>query len=237
MTDAELARLYELIRVPSVSADPAYAGDMAVAADLMVAEVALAGGAAQILDLGGHPLVVGEVSASEGFPDAPRVIVYGHYDVQPPGDPDLWTTPAFAPTVRDGQLFARGASDDKGNLFMLVAAVQRLAAAGELPVRVTLLIDGEEESGGDSAMRWLDADTEPAHAAVIFDGPMVGPDHIALCTGLRGLVYRRVTVRTAPADGHSGLFGGGALNAAHALMTTLAAVTPKAGAVAPELTS
>ncbi len=237
MTDAELARLYELIRIPSVSADPAHAGDMAAAAEMMAAEMGLAGGSATILGLGGHPLVIGQVPASTGFAGAPRVIVYGHYDVQPPGDPDLWTTPAFEPTRRDGQLFARGASDDKGNLFMLVAAVQRLAATGELPVRVTFVIDGEEESGGDSAMRWLADDRESAHAAVIFDGPMVGPDHIALCTGLRGMVYRRVAVRTAPADGHSGLFGGGALNAAHALMMVLAAVTPNSGVVAEELTS
>lgn len=231
MTDAELARLYELIRVPSVSADPGHAADMGVAADLMAAEVRLAGGEVEISTCDGHPLVIGQVAASSGDPGAPRIIVYGHYDVQPPGDPDLWTTPAFDPVVRDGQLFARGASDDKGNLFMLLVAVQRLAGAGELPVRVTFVIDGEEESGGDSAMRWLAADAEPAHCAVIFDGPMVGPDHLSLCTGLRGMVYRRVTVRTAAADGHSGLFGGGALNAAHALMAALAAIMPTAGAV------
>jgi acetylornithine deacetylase/succinyl-diaminopimelate desuccinylase-like protein len=177
----------------------------------------------------GHPLVLGEVPASSGDPAAPRVILYGHYDVQPPGPPELWTTPPFEPAVRGGHLYARGASDDQGNLFMLLAAVQRLADAGELGVRAAFVVDGEEESGGTSAIDHLAAGTEPALAALIFDSPMIGPGRPALCTGVRGMVYRRVRVSTAATDAHSGLFGGAALNAAHALLAVIAAVAPRDG--------
>ncbi len=224
-----MARLDALLRVPSISADPAHAPDMARAAELVAEEVRRAGGTAEVRAGGGHPLVVGEVPASPGHPDAPRVILYGHYDVQPPGDPAAWTSPPFEPTVRDGDLYARGASDDKGNLFMLVAAVQRLAAAGELPVRAAFVVEGEEESGGTSALDHLAADAEPALATIIFDSPMIAPGRPAICTGVRGMVYRRVRVRSAPADAHSGLFGGAAMNAAHALMAVLAAVVPHDG--------
>ena len=131
--------------------------------------------------------------------------------------------------MRDGSLFARGASDDKGNLFMLVAAVQRLAAAGELPVRAAFVIEGEEESGGSSALEHFAADAEPTLATLIFDSPMIAPGRPTICTGVRGMVYRRVRVRTAAADAHSGLYGGAALNAAHALLTILGAVVPRDG--------
>ena len=104
--------------------------DMRRAADLVAEEVRRAGGAAEVRTTSGHPLVVGEVPSTSGDPRAPRVVLYGHYDVQPPGPDELWTIPPFEPTVRDGALYARGASDDKGNLFMLLAAVQRLAGGG-----------------------------------------------------------------------------------------------------------
>jgi acetylornithine deacetylase/succinyl-diaminopimelate desuccinylase-like protein len=233
----EIERLYALLRVPSISALPEHGPDMARAAELVAEEVRRAGGAAEVRATARHPLVVGEVPASSGDPAAPRVIVYGHYDVQPPGPEALWTTPPFAPTVRDGHLYARGASDDKGNLFMLIAAVQRLAAAGELPVRAAFVVEGEEESGGTSALDHLAADPEPALAALIFDSPMIGPGRPSLCTGVRGMVYRRVRVRTAAADAHSGLFGGAALNAAHALLAVLGAVAPREGRLPEPLTA
>lgn len=229
MTAAEMERLQALLRIPSVSALPAHAADMDRAARMVADEIVRAGGTAEIATGAGKPLVLGEVPASSGDPSAPRVVLYGHYDVQPIGDPALWTTPAFEPTVRDGDLFARGASDDKGNLFMLIAAVQRLAAAGELPVRAGFVVEGEEECGGDTALDHFAADMEPALAAIIFDSPMIGPGRPAICTGVRGLVARRIRVRSAAADAHSGLFGGGALNAAHALMAVLAAVAPRDG--------
>jgi acetylornithine deacetylase/succinyl-diaminopimelate desuccinylase-like protein len=203
---------------------------MRAAADLVAAELLRAGADPEIRPTAGQPLVLGEVPASSGDPGAPRVIVYGHYDVQPPGDLALWTSPPFEPTERQGNLYARGASDDKGNLFMLIAAVQRLAAAGELPVRAAFVIDGEEESGGHSAVEHLGGpEAAGALACIIFDSPMVAPGRPALCTGVRGLVGRRVRVRTAEGDGHSGMFGGAALSAAHSLMTVLGAVTPREG--------
>ncbi len=229
MTPEELQRLDALLRVPSVSAVPEHAPDMERAAALVAAEIARAGGEAELRPTPRHPLVLGEVPASSGAAGAPRVIVYGHYDVQPPGPAELWTSPPFEPAVRDGNLYARGASDDKGNLFMLIAAVQRLAAAGELPVRVGFVVEGEEESGGTSALEHFAADAEPALAVLIFDSPMIGPGRPALCTGVRGMLYRRVRVRTAEADAHSGLFGGAALNAAHVLIQVLAAVMPLDG--------
>ncbi len=229
MTEQEYQRLEALLRVPSISAMPEHAADMADAAAMIADEIRRAGGEVEVRETPRHPLVLGEVAASAAFPDAPRVLLYGHYDVQPPGDPGLWTSPAFEPTIRDGNLYARGASDDKGNLFMLVAAVQRLAAAGELPVRAAFVVEGEEESGGTSALDHFAGDPGPAIGAVIFDSHMIGPGQPTICTGLRGMVFRRIHVRTAGVDGHSGLYGGAALNAAHALMTILAAVTPRDG--------
>ena len=146
-------------------------------------EIRRAGGTAEVRETPRHPLVLGEVPASSGDPRAPRVILYGHYDVQPPGDAERWTSPPFEPTVRDGDLYARGASDDKGNLFMLIAAVQRLAAAGDLPVRAAFVVEGEEESGGTSALEHFAADPGPAMAAVIFDSPMIAPERPTICTG------------------------------------------------------
>ena len=229
VTPEEMDRLEALLRVPSVSALPEHAPDMARAAAWSPTR-----SAAPAARRGGEPRAAtrwwwGRSPASSGARDAPRVVLYGHYDVQPPGPAELWTSPPFEPAVRDGHLYARGASDDKGNLFMLIAAVQRLAAAGELPVRAAFVDRGEEESGGTSALEHFAADAEPALAALIFDSPMIGPARPSLCTGVRGMVYRRVRVRTAAADAHSGLYGGAALNAAHALLAILAAVAPRDG--------
>jgi acetylornithine deacetylase/succinyl-diaminopimelate desuccinylase-like protein len=225
VTDDERQRLFDLIRVPSISALDEHEADMARAADLVGAELARAGARVSITHEGRHPLVLGTAGPRDGR----RVIVYGHYDVQPIGEPDLWRSPPFEPTVRDGYLYARGASDDKGNLFMLLVAAQRLAAQGRLDVRVDFLIDGEEESGGTSAELWLAADGEAAHAAVIFDAPMIGPGRPVFCVGVRGLLYRRITVRVSESDAHSGIYGGAALNAALALHQVIAAVRPRDG--------
>jgi acetylornithine deacetylase/succinyl-diaminopimelate desuccinylase-like protein len=231
MTPAELERLMALLRVPSISADAAHADDMDRAAGLVADEVRRAGGTAEVIVTSGHPLVVGEVPPSDDVADAPVVTLYGHYDVQPPGDLTLWTSPPFEPQVRDGNLYARGASDDKGNLFMLLVALQRMRAEGRLRVRARVLVDGEEESGGHSAVDHVAAESSPPRAAIIFDSPMVGPGRPAVCTGLRGLAYFRVRLRGAAADLHSGMHGGAALNAVHALVEVLSAVLPRDGRV------
>jgi acetylornithine deacetylase/succinyl-diaminopimelate desuccinylase-like protein len=233
MTPDERDRLFELLRIPSVSALAEHAPDMQRAVDFLAAEIARAGGTSQVIRRGGHPLLVGDVPA--GVPDAPRVIVYGHYDVQPVGDIGQWRSDPFDPEIRDGNLYGRGTSDDKGNLFMLVAGVQRLAAAGPLPVAVRFVIDGEEECGGESAVRFVAEDPTSADAAVIFDAPMIGPGRPMVCAGLRGLVYRRVVVRTAPQDAHSGLYGGAGLSAAHVLVRLLDGLIARDGALHPEL--
>ncbi len=231
MHDDEFQRLLALLRIPSISADPDHADDMQAAAAMVADEVRRAGGTAEVTVTSGHPLVVGEVPPSDGRPDAPVVTIYGHYDVQPPGDLALWTSPPFAPEVRDGNLYARGASDDKGNMFMLLVALQRLRAEGALRVRARVLIDGEEESGGHSAVDWVATEDDPPRAAIIFDSPMIGPGRPAVCTGLRGLAYVRVRLRGAEADLHSGMHGGAALNAVHALVDVLSAVMPREGRV------
>ncbi len=235
MRPDEFARLVALLRVPSISADPAHSGDMRRAAGMVADEVRRAGGTADVVVTSGHPLVVGEVPPSDGAPDAPVVTLYGHYDVQPPGDLSLWTSPPFEPEVRAGNLYARGASDDKGNLFMLLVALQRMRAEGRLRVRARVLVDGEEESGGHSAVDFVAAESDPPRAAIIFDSPMIGPGRPAVCTGLRGLAYFRIRLRGAAADLHSGMHGGAALNAVHALVEVLSAVVPRAGRVPRDL--
>ena len=229
MTDDELKRLFNFLSVPSVSALPEHAPDMERAAVLVRDEILRAGGAAEVIQNGGHPLVVGDVAPS--VPSTVTVLVYGHYDVQPIGEPSLWENPPFEPQVRGAHLYARGASDDKGNMFALLVAIQRLATERRLPVRVRFLIEGEEESGGDSAERWLAADPQGADCSLIYDGAMITPDLPAVYTGLRGLLYRRVRVWTAERDGHSGIFGGAALNATHALMSILASVGASGGPI------
>ncbi len=231
MTPAELDRLMALLRVQSISADPGHADDMHRAAELVAEEVRRAGGGAEVIVTSGHPLVIGEVPPSDGSADAPVVTVYGHYDVQPPGDLAQWTTPPFDPQVRGGNLYARGASDDKGNLFMLLVALQRMREEGRLRVRARVLVDGEEESGGHSAVDYVTSEEDPPRAAIIFDSPMVGPGRPAVCTGLRGLAYFRVRLRGGEADLHSGMHGGAALNAVHALVAVLSAVLPRDGRV------
>lgn len=231
MTPDEMDRLFALLAVASISADPDHGAGMHRAAGLIADEVRRAGGTAEIIVTSGHPLVVGEVPPSDPDADAPVVTIYGHYDVQPPGDLALWTSPPFQPEVRDGCVYARGATDDKGNLFMLLVALQRMRADGRLGVRARILIDGEEESGGHSAIDWVMDEPDPPGAAIIFDSPMVGPGRPAVCTGLRGLAYFRVRVRGGEADLHSGMYGGAAMNSIHALMQVLSAVIPRDGRV------
>ena len=161
------------------------------------------------------------------------MILYGHYDVQSAEPLDEWTTPPFAPEVRDGRVYGRGATDDKGQVLPLIWAARELAAAGELPVNVRFLVDGEEEIGGPSAEHWLRADDGPADAAIAFDSRMPDPRTPILVTSARGTMHLRVDVRTADNDLHSGA-GNTVLNAAHVLHRVLAAVLPDAGGRLPD---
>jgi acetylornithine deacetylase/succinyl-diaminopimelate desuccinylase-like protein len=228
VAEAWFDELSELVRIPSVSADPAHAGDVEQAAEWLAAFVRGAGGDAEVVRTDTHPLIVGELAASNGDA-APTVLVYGHVDVQPPDPLELWESDPFTLEERDGWLYARGVADDKGQLFMLVKAATELAAVGELPVNVRFTCDGEEETGGHQIVDFLAADERGGDAAIIFDSGMTRPGVPEFAVGTRGLVYFHLEVRTGERDLHSGVYGGAALNATHALMQTLTAVLPRDG--------
>jgi acetylornithine deacetylase/succinyl-diaminopimelate desuccinylase-like protein len=227
---AYLDELSEWLRIPSVSADPQHAPDVMRAGEWVCDRIRAAGGEAEIVDWNGQSLAIGEVKASTGA-DAPTVLVYGHFDVQPPAPLDLWESPPFEPEVRGEYLYARGVVDDKGQLYMLLKAAELLATAGELPVNVRFACDGEEETGGHSIVEWVDEDERGADACVIWDAGMLERDLPAFYIATRGLAYFHVRVSTGDIDGHSGLFGGAGLNAMHALMQTLGGVLPRDGHV------
>ena len=228
--DAWLEELGAFLRIPSVSADPSHDADVRRAAEWVRDFVVSAGGVAGLDDRGPRPLVLGEIPASTGR-DAPNVLAYGHFDVQPPAPLEEWESPPFEPTIRDGWLYARGAADDKGNLYLLLKAAAQLAEEGALPVNVRVACDGEEEVGGDTIVDFVVADEGPADACVIFDGHMPARGTPAFYVATRGLVYLHVRLRTGSRDLHSGLYGGAALNATHALVQTLSAVLPREGRV------
>jgi acetylornithine deacetylase/succinyl-diaminopimelate desuccinylase-like protein len=213
--------LAAFLRIPSVSADAAHAGDVRLAGDWVCRLLSEAGGDCELVDWHGQPLAVGELRASRDADRAPTVLCYGHFDVQPPDPLELWDSPPFEPEIRDEYLYARGVADDKGQLYMLLSAARELAAAGELPVNLRFACDGEEETGGDSILEFLAEDRRRADAAVIFDSGMIRRDQPAFNVATRGLLYFHVTLRTGGRDLHSGLYGGGALNAAHALIRAL----------------
>jgi acetylornithine deacetylase/succinyl-diaminopimelate desuccinylase-like protein len=232
-----LDELFEFLRIPSVSADPARAGDVHRAAEWVCEFVTNAGGECELVPAEPQPLAVGEIRASTNG-EAPTVLLYGHFDVQPADPLGSWDSPPFEPEVRGGWIYGRGAADDKGNLFLLLKAAELLAAEGRLPVNVRVACDGEEETGGHSIVDFLAADERGADACVIFDGPMPKVDVPAFEVGTRGLIYFHVRARTGARDLHSGLYGGAALNAVHVLMQAFAAVAavPKelrAGTAAP----
>jgi len=221
-----LDRLAEWIAIPSISADAAHAPDVARAGEWLCKQLRAAGGEAELLDWEGHPLAVGELRATTGAETAPTVLCYGHFDVQPPDPLELWETPPFETSVRNGQVFARGIADDKGQLFLLLEAASRLARSGELPVNVRFACDGEEETGGHSIVDYLAADERGADVCVIFDSSMVARDRPAFNIATRGLCYFHLTLRTGARDLHSGIYGGSAMNALNVLGHVLAAVLP-----------
>ena len=215
--------LNELLRIPSISAGRPNPDSIRQAAEWVRDRVLRGGGEAELLGEE-NPIVYGELHANRA--GAPTVLVYGHYDVQDIGPADEWQSEPFEPTVRDGRLYARGASDDKGNFLPVLHAACELHAAGELPVNVRVLIEGEEEASSGQVMQWIAADERGADAAIVFDTAMASEDLPAITTACRGYVAATVGVRVAPADRHSGLYGGVAPNAIHALLQMLEAVVP-----------
>ncbi len=227
--------LADFLRIPSVSADAAHAGDVRRAADWVCSLVREAGGACEVVDWHGQPLVIGEIKASANPDGSPTVLCYGHFDVQPPDPIELWDSPPFEPEVRGDYLYCRGAVDDKGQLYMLLAAARELAQAGALPVNVRFCCDGEEETGGHSVVEFLEQDTRGADAAVIFDSGMIRRDVPAFNVATRGMAYFHLTLRTGERDLHSGMYGGAALNAAHAMVQTLQGLVAQNGRLVDSL--
>jgi len=223
-----LMRVFELVRIPSISTDPAYAASCREAGEWLVAELTELGFDASLRDTPGHPMVVAHHDGRK--PDAPHVLFYGHYDVQPVDPLDLWDNDPFQPAVRDGAdgakiITGRGIADDKGQLMTFVEACRAYKEVhGDLPCKVTILFEGEEESGSASLKPFLDANAEELKAdyALVCDTSMWDARTPAISTGLRGLVGEEITIQAADRDLHSGYFGGAAANPIHILSKILA---------------
>ncbi len=217
-----VARLSDLLRIQSVSTDPAFAPHCVRAADWVAAQMKECGLASAVYPTAGHPVVLGRYDGAG--PIAPRVLFYGHYDVQPPDPLDLWTTPPFEPTIRDGKLFARGSSDDKGQVMCFLEALRAWkVAAGGPPVNVTVLIEGEEECGSNSLGAFLESHKSElkADVAVVSDTAMWDRGRPAIVYGLRGLMYFDVQLHGPSRDLHSGVYGGAVPNPATELVLVL----------------
>ena len=230
--DRSRARWFELLRIPSVSAQPAHAGDCRTAAEWVRGQLEAMGFTAALHDTPGHPVVLGHhpgPGGDVGGSGVPHLLFYGHYDVQPAEPFELWHSPPFEPTSVQGkhgeQVFARGAVDDKGQVCMWLEALRAWHDVhGTLPVRVTALVEGEEEVGSPSLEAFLAAhadELKAADMAVISDTGMWDIDTPALTTRLRGLVYGEVRVHCASRDLHSGVYGGSAFNPINVLTTIL----------------
>lgn len=224
------SELMDLLRIPSISTLPEHSKDIRRAAEYVADALKRAGmDTAEVIQTEGHPLVYGEWLRAPG---KPTVLLYGHYDVQPVDPLDLWNTPPFEPTIKGDNLYARGASDDKGQMFSLVKALDALLHAnGALPVNVKVLIEGEEEAGGESIEAYVKAHPErlKADAALIYDTGMPQVGLPAITYGLRGILYTELEVRGAKRDLHSGVYGGVAPNPIHALALILAGLKDRDG--------
>jgi acetylornithine deacetylase/succinyl-diaminopimelate desuccinylase-like protein len=222
--EAWRAELAELIAIPSVSADPAHREDVKRAGEWVCEFIRRIGGTAELTRFGERELALGEIPASNGAGDAPTVLVYNHFDVQPPAPLELWESDPFELDIRGEWAYGRGVADDKGQLWLVLRAAQRLVEAGALPVNLRIAFDGEEEVGGHTIADYVTQDERGADACVIFDGGMLRRDVPTIELATRGLVGFEVKVLTGARDLHSGMYGGVALNAIHVLTRCLEAV-------------
>ncbi len=224
--------LFEFLRIPSVSAKSEHNGDTKRAADWVKNALDKIGVPAKIYPTAGHPIVMGEWRKAPG---APTVLIYGHYDVQPAEPLDLWTSPPFEPTMRNGKIFARGSVDDKGQLFLHIKALEaHLAMRKKLPVNVVIIAEGEEEVGSDNLAEFVVEQKEllKADAVVISDSAMFAPGLPSILSSLRGLAYFEINVQGPAGDLHSGSYGGAVVNPAMALARILATFHDKDGRIA-----
>ena len=228
-----LSELKDLLRIPSVSTLPEHKNDVRRAAEFVAQQMRSIGlESVEVMPTAGHPLVYGDWLHAAG---KPTVICYGHYDVQPPDPLDEWTTPPFEPTERNNNLYARGAVDDKGQMYMHLKALEALmkTGGGKLPVNVRLLIEGEEEVGGESIAKFVREHPQrlKADVALVSDTEMFAPDLPTLCIGLRGMVYTELEAAGARVDLHSGMYGGVAPNPLEALARIIAKLKDENGKV------
>ena len=229
--DRFLAELFELLRIPSVSADSKYKADVRKAADYIVQKLKDAGAdKVALCETKGHPIVYGEKIVD---PKLPTVLVYGHYDVQPPDPLELWNTPPFEPTVRDGKIYARGACDDKGQMYMHIKAFEILVKHNLLSSNVKFMIEGEEEVGSDNLGTFVTENKEKLKADVILisDTSIISLDQPSITVGLRGLSYMEVEVTGPNRDLHSGVYGGAVANPANVLSKMIASLHDENGRV------
>ncbi len=223
--------LAELLRIPSVSADSEFRGDVRRAADWLVEHLTQIGFAVELVETAGHPIVYAESPPVAG---APVALLYGHYDVQPPDPLDQWISPPFEPTERDGNLYARGACDDKGQMLTHVKSLQAWSQVAEqLPLQVKLVIEGEEEVGSEHLESFLAENTDKlaCDCVVISDTSQFAPGVPAITYGLRGIAYYEVHLSGPNQDLHSGVFGGGVTNPANALAHMLDAIVDGEGRI------
>lgn len=231
--ERHLQELLEFLRIPSVSALPAHKADVRTAAEWLCDRLRAAGIAtARLIETPGHPVVYGEWLQAPG---APTYLIYGHYDVQPPDPLDKWETPPFEPTFRDGRIYARGVSDDKGPVFQVVGAVEALFALhGRLPVNLKFLFEGEEEAGSPNLRPFVAAqqDLLAADLVISADGAMWRASEPSLTIAGKGLCGVEIHVSTARSDLHSGRYGGAVPNALHALAELVAGLHDADGRIA-----
>lgn len=226
-----LDELFELLRLPSVSADSRYKADVRKTAEVVMHRLKEAGADhVELVETKGHPIVFGRKILD---PAKPTVLVYGHYDVQPPDPLDLWKTPPFEPTVRDGKIYARGSCDDKGQFYMHIKAFEILMKHNLLQCNVKFMIEGEEEVGSDNLPGFVKQyrDQLKADAILISDTALISLDQPSITVGLRGLSYVEVEVTSANRDLHSGVYGGAVANPINVLSKMIASLHDENGRV------
>ena len=227
--DRFLNELFELLRIPSVSADPAYKTDVLRTAEAIKSSLIQAGAdKVEVCKTDGNPIVYGEKIVD---PKLPTVLVYGHYDVQPPDPIELWTSPPFEPVVKDGKIYARGACDDKGQMYMHVKAFEIMMKTDGLPCNVKFMIEGEEEVGSTNLGPFLEANKAKLKADVVLvsDTGILSNDTPSICVGLRGLSYNEVEVTGPGRDLHSGLYGGAVANPINILCDMISSLIDENG--------
>lgn len=229
--DNHLTQLCTFLQIPSISTQPEFAGDIRRAVEFLTAELKDLGLQPEVIETKGHPLIFAQSEQREGLP---TLLFYGHYDVQPVDPVELWESPPFEPIIREGWIIARGASDDKGQMYSHLKAIEAFVRTGtELPVNIKMIFEGEEECGGDSIYSYTREHPEKlaCDMVVISDTHLYDERTPAICTSLRGLSYMEIQVKGPAVDLHSGIFGGAVRNPANALCRIISSLHDEEGRI------